>query len=168
MLHKKIQGTTASAILILLIFIIGLLLATAAALVADFMYVSSGILDFTLILIDLLIFVSAITIATFLAYKVGISISNDKNITSKHVSAVFACLAGIGVGLGLWTQLGGSPKPSIIVPIVISSLVQIVLYFIASIFVFACVETVRQKVWIPLVFIIMLIAPSVILYASRL
>lgn len=167
MLGQRVKGNYASAIIILLIFIGALLIAAVGAFVADYLYVS-GFLDFTLIIIDLFILVIAITTASFLAQKIGTSVSNDEKIAHRQVVAVLLCLGGILVGLGTWTQLGGSPKLSIFVPIGIASAMQLVLYLFASIFIFVNSDVVRKKVWTPIMFFLMLTAPSLILYASRL
>jgi hypothetical protein len=119
---------------------------------------------FYLIIIDIVLFIIAIIVAALLSKKIGYSISGDQNYTNKQVKTILFALVGIGFGLGTWIQAAKSPKPSIVLPIIVATVVQITFYLFASQMVFATSDMTRKKVWTPIVFFIMLVLPSAILY----
>jgi hypothetical protein len=161
--QNKIPSHIASSLLIPIIFIIALMVATAGTFIFNFFYTPTFI-DFTVFIVGLFSFVICLTVADFVSRRIGFNVSNDKKLTALQVNSIWLCLVGILLSLGTWIQIGLSPKPSIRVPIIIVTVVQIILYIVACTFVFISSDPVRKKVWTPLVFVLALTLPSVIIY----
>jgi hypothetical protein len=175
MINKEITGHRFSTLFIILTWLVCFTFAGAGALLAPSFVgndspntrnnIGTGIEKIIeLIVVDVAIIILAITVATLLSYKLGYSISRNKSTTKSQITCLLVGTLGILIGLATWAASSRSPAPSIFVPIMVTTLVQIASFIVGSMFVFGNSDPQRKRVWSIAIYFLVLTTPSIILY----